>query len=269
MDLNRVKEETEAALKALNELAADGARTIGLKSGDRKVIQLISKDEASRSGLADFFEDEEHPETPPETEQLISPEVVDDGYDDDQEDEATQMLPPNGGAAHISKNIYEKSKKMEVVINMQSTFDKLRQTGRRVPWGRFCLAILCVMFWTGIIIGGLVYVISIEQGMDEFFPGLGSSNNNEHAQSSSTRPPLVDLGPTSPVVAPKPRQKIKGHGEKQDGKHAREKEVGRRTAENSHHASGEKHAHGEREADHASNSASQSETRNFLRQSDT
>ena len=62
MDLNRVKEETEAALKALNELAAEGIHSNVSKSGERKVLQLISKDEASRSGLADFFEDED--ETP-------------------------------------------------------------------------------------------------------------------------------------------------------------------------------------------------------------
>lgn len=59
MDLNRVKEETEAALKALNELAAEGIHASDAKSEERKVMQFISKDEASRSGLADFFEDDD------------------------------------------------------------------------------------------------------------------------------------------------------------------------------------------------------------------
>ena len=130
MDLNRVKEETEAALKALNDLAAEGINNTGKKSGDsaeRKVLQLISKDEASRSGLADFFEDEDEtpgycnlpmayvgtrdwffawalimhnntfcylyhrPDRIEASEQNLRSEIRDDGYEDDQEDEAVRL----------------------------------------------------------------------------------------------------------------------------------------------------------------------------------
>ena len=127
-----------------------------------------------------------------------------------------------------SENKYEKSKKMEAVMKMQSTFDKIRLKGRRVPWRRVFLAIACVLLCAGLITAGIIYIISLQEGVGEFFPGLdiGTSKIIAETPQSSTMPPEAVIGiPVEvPVDASVPKKGGKHpHGGKDKDKHPRDK----------------------------------------------
>ena len=143
---------------------------------------------------------------------------------------------------------------MEAVMKMQSTFDKIRQKGRTVPWGRVLIAMACVFFCAGLITGGVVYIISLEEGVNEFFPGLGSGDTNAPFISTTT---AVVMSPP-PVDTPKTRQAVKhSHDSKEKEKHAREKR------------GGGQHAHTDGKTDHNALSPEKHKNRRSLRRPDS